>query len=66
MATSTRFNHQHFPVFEQYRIADADIEMEENQFMSAEAEYYRTAKTKLKKFFVGDKAVKHTRSRKAY
>lgn len=33
----------------QYKISGIDIELKEKQFMNAEFEYYKEAKTKLKK-----------------
>lgn len=48
MATSIRVN-QPFVFNWQYRIADADIEIKEKQFINQQVDYYKAIKSKPKK-----------------
>lgn len=44
-----------------FKIDDADIEIKENKFINDECNYYKAAKTKIKKYFGDDKPAKPLR-----
>jgi len=46
-----------------FKIDDADIEIKENKFINDECNYYKAAKTKIKKYFGDNKSYKPVREK---
>lgn len=54
MAAISRADNHQVAIKWQYKIADVDIEIKENQFINDQAAYYKAAKTKPKKTLTFD------------
>lgn len=46
MTAITKDDNRLFAVYGHFKIADADIEIKENQYMNIDADYYKALKTK--------------------
>ncbi|MDO9163779.1 MAG: hypothetical protein Q8N35_18095 [Methylococcaceae bacterium] len=60
---AANITNKNFAAHWDFKIDDADIEIKENKYINDECNYYKAAKTKIKKYFSDDNRNKYFREK---